>query len=150
MGRLRAKVRRTPLEPDSSTGVEEEIVMRLKGKRVAILAENMYQEMELWVPYYRLQEEGPEVKVVGTGAKSYTSKMGYSVSADVSAEEVTAAHFDGVILPGGYAPDMMRRSPAMVRLVKDAFLKGKVVAGARLAARVRCSGGGGGGENAAR
>ena len=46
--------------------------MKLAGKRIAILAENMYQEMELWVPYYRLKEEGAEVKVVGAaGAKSY-------------------------------------------------------------------------------
>ena len=115
--------------------------MRLKGKKVAILAENMYQEMELWVPYYRLKEEGAEVKVVGTGAKSYTSKMGYPVNADVSAEEVTVADFDAVIIPGGYAPDMMRRSPAMVRLVKDAFMKGKVVAAICHAAWMLCSAG---------
>jgi protease I len=51
--------------------------MKLQGKRVAILAENMYQEMELWVPYYRLREEGADVKVIGAGgAKSYTSKHG--------------------------------------------------------------------------
>src|SRR3990172_8819100 len=102
--------------------------MRLKGKKIAILAENMYQEMELWVPFYRFMEEGAEVKVVGTGAKSYTSKMGYLVNADVSADEVKGADFDAVIIPGGYAPDMMRRSPAMVRLVKDAFQQGKVIA----------------------
>ena len=55
--------------------------MSLKGKRVAILAENNYQEMELWVPYYRLKEEGAEVKVVGAGgAKSYHSKTGYPVN----------------------------------------------------------------------
>jgi len=134
-------VKRTLVQRDSFIVVEEEIVMRVKGKKVAILAENMYQEMELWVPYYRLKEEGAEVKVVGTGAKSYTSKMGYPVSADVSAEEVTVADFDAVIIPGGYAPDMMRRSPAMVRLVKDAFLKGKVVAAICHAAWMLCSAG---------
>lgn len=102
--------------------------MRLKGKKVAILAENLYQEMELWVPYYRLKEEGAEVKVIGTGAKSYTSKYGYPVNADLSADEVKAADFEAVIIPGGYAPDHMRRSPAMVKLVKEAFEQGKVVA----------------------
>lgn len=102
--------------------------MRLKGKKIAVLAENIYQEIELWVPYYRLKEEGAEVKVVGTGAKSYTSKLGYPVNADLSADEAKAGDFDGIIIPGGYAPDLMRRSPAMVRLVKDAFVKGKVVA----------------------
>ena len=115
--------------------------MRLKGKRIAILAENLYQEMELWVPYYRFREEGAEVKVVGTGAKSYTSKMGYPVNADVSAEEVNVADLDAVIIPGGYAPDMMRRSAAMVMLVRDAFQKGKVVAAICHAGWMLCSAG---------
>jgi protease I len=103
--------------------------MSLSGKRVAILAENMYQEMELWVPYYRLREEGAEVKVIGAGgAKSYASKHGYPVSVDVQAEQVKAVEFDAVVVPGGYAPDMMRRHPAMVALVRDASQQGKVVA----------------------
>jgi protease I len=103
--------------------------MKLSGKRIAILAENMYQEMELWVPYYRLREEGAEVKVVGAaGAKSYTSKHGYPVTVDVQADQVKAVEFDAVIVPGGYAPDMMRRHPAMVALVREATQQGKVVA----------------------
>jgi protease I len=102
--------------------------MRLKGKKIAVLAENIYQEIELWVPYYRLKEEGAEVKVVGTGAKSYTSKLGYPVNADLSADEAKATDFDGIIIPGGYAPDLMRRSPSMVKLVKDAVQQGRVVA----------------------
>jgi protease I len=103
--------------------------MQLKGKRVAILAENLYQEMELWVPYYRLKEEGAEVQVVGTGgAKSYTSKHGYPVNVDIQAEQVTAVEYDAVVIPGGFAPDLMRRSAAMVKLVREAFQQGKVVA----------------------
>jgi len=103
--------------------------MRWAGKRVAILAENLYQEMELWVPYYRLREEGAEVKVVGAGgAKGYTSKHGYPVSVDAQAEAVSAVEFDAVVVPGGYAPDIMRRHPAMVRLVREAHQQGKVVA----------------------
>jgi protease I len=103
--------------------------MRLEGKRIAILAENMYQEMELWVPYYRLREEGAEVKVVGAGgATSYTSKHGYPVTVDAQAEQVSAVEFDAVIIPGGYAPDMMRRHPAMVKLVREAAQQGKIVA----------------------
>jgi len=102
--------------------------MRLKGKKVAILAENMYQEMELWVPYYRLKEEGADVKVVAPEKKTYTSKLGYPVNADVAAAEVSSKDFDGVVIPGGYAPDMMRRYPAMLKLVKDCFAEGKPVA----------------------
>ncbi|HKZ04224.1 MAG TPA: type 1 glutamine amidotransferase domain-containing protein [Methylomirabilota bacterium] len=103
--------------------------MNLKGKRIAILAENQYQEMELWVPYYRMKEEGADVKVVGAGgARSYTSKHGYPVAVDVQADAVTAVEFDALIVPGGYAPDMMRRHEAMVRLVREAARQGKVVA----------------------
>jgi protease I len=103
--------------------------MPLHGKRVAILAENMYQEMELWVPYYRLREEGAEVKVIGAGgAKSYTSKHGYPVPVDAQAESVSALEFDAVVVPGGYAPDLMRRHEAMVRLVREAAAQGRVVA----------------------
>src|SRR2546430_13550351 len=103
--------------------------MKLAGKRIAILAENMYQEMELWVPYYRFKEEGAEVKVVGDdGAKAYTSKHGYPVNVDVQADQVKAVEFDAVVVPGGYAPDLMRRHPAMVALVREAAQQGKVVA----------------------
>jgi protease I len=103
--------------------------MKLAGKRVAILAENQYQEMELWVPYYRLREEGAEVKVVGAGgAGSCASKHGYPVTVDVQADQVSAVEFDAVVVPGGYAPDLMRRHPAMVRLVREAAQQGRIVA----------------------
>jgi protease I len=105
------------------------MIMKLAGKRIAILAENLYQEMELWVPYYRLREEGAEVRVVGAGgATSYASKHGYPVNVDVQADQVKAVEFDAVVVPGGYAPDLMRRHPAMVGLVREAVQQGKVVA----------------------
>ncbi len=103
--------------------------MSLEGKRVAVLVENLYQELEVWYPILRLREAGAEVKVIGTGsAQTYTSKLGYPVEADASAEEVKAADFDAIVIPGGYAPDIMRRYPAMVNLVREAYQQGKVVA----------------------
>lgn len=103
--------------------------MTLQGKRVAVLAENMYQELELWYPLLRLREAGAETLVVGTGsAATYTSKHGYPVDVDAVAGELRAADVDAVVVPGGYAPDLMRRYPAMVGLVRDAFEQGKVVA----------------------
>jgi protease I len=103
--------------------------MRLKGKKAAILAEEIYNEFELWIPYYRLKEEGVEVTVVGSGtSKVYHGKYGVPVDVDKSASEVSADDFDAVVIPGGYAPDKMRIHPPMVDLVRDAFNKGKVVA----------------------
>ncbi len=102
---------------------------QLQGKRVAMLAETLYQDQELWYPYFRLQEAGAEVLVVGSGSsKTYTSKFGYPVTVDADAAEVQNVDFDAVIIPGGYAPDHMRRYPEMVGLVRRAFEQGKIVA----------------------
>ena len=104
-------------------------MVSLKGKRVAILAETLYQELELWYPLFRLQETGAEVLVVGSGTeKTYTGKFGYPVTVDKNAAEVQAVDFDAVIIPGGYAPDHMRRYPEMVGLVRKTYENGKIVA----------------------
>jgi protease I len=101
----------------------------LAGKRVAVLAENMYEDMELWYPLIRLREAGAEVSVVApTAGATYKSKHGLEVKADLSAEDAMAKQFDAVVIPGGFAPDYMRRSEAMVRFVKDANDEGKIVA----------------------
>ncbi len=100
----------------------------LSGKKVAILVETLYEDQELWYPYYRLREAGAEVRVVGPRKGIFESKHGYPVTADSSAGEVKAADFDAVIIPGGYAPDHMRRHRTMVDLVREAAQQGKIVA----------------------
>jgi protease I len=101
----------------------------LEGKKIAILAENFYEDMELWFPLLRFRGLGAEVVVVGSSsADSFTGKHGYPVTVDASACEVNAAEFDAVIIPGGYAPDHMRRHPEMIYLVRQAYELGKVVA----------------------
>jgi protease I len=103
--------------------------MELQGKKIIILVEQMYNDLEFWYPYYRLKEAGAEVVVVGSGSsEEYTGKSGIPCKADTSAEQISAADFDGIVIPGGYAPDHMRRHPSMVKLVKDLFEAGKVVA----------------------
>lgn len=103
--------------------------MKLKGKRVIILTENQYQELEVWYPLLRLKEEGVDVTVVGSGSsKTYLSKTGYPITVDADAKDIDVKDYDGLVIPGGYAPDFMRRYPEMVSLVKDAFRQGKVVA----------------------
>ena len=102
--------------------------MELTGKRIIILVENMYNEHEFWYPYYRLKEAGAEVVVVGSGSLQYTGKFGIPAKADDSAKNLSSSDFDGIIIPGGYAPDFMRRNPDMIRLVKEASDAGKIVA----------------------
>jgi len=98
-----------------------------KGK-VAILVENDYQEMEVWVPLYRLREEGYETVVVGTGAPEYRSKLGYPIQAQVRAADARSEDFLGVIIPGGWAPDRLRQNEGVLKLVRDLFEKRRVVA----------------------
>jgi len=103
--------------------------MELDGKRIAVLAADNYQTLELWYPLIRMREAGAEVLVVGREAEdTYHSERGYPVTTDVAAEAVAARDFDAVIIPGGYAPDLVRRQPAMLDLVRGVYEKGGVIA----------------------
>lgn len=103
--------------------------MSLKGKKIAVLAEDNYQELELWYPVLRMREAGAETVIVGTGsASTYASKHGYPVTVNAAADEVSANDLAAVIIPGGYAPDRLRRYPGVLKLVRDAYTQGKVVA----------------------
>ncbi|MBM3767965.1 MAG: type 1 glutamine amidotransferase [Acidobacteria bacterium] len=103
--------------------------MDCTGKKVVVLVDQLYQEMEVWVPLYRLQEAGAEVVTVGAEAgKSYPSKLGYPCVAKLSYEQVEAKDYDGVVVPGGFAPDHIRRHPKANRLVADFNAQGKLVA----------------------
>lgn len=98
-------------------------------KKVAILIEDLYQVLEVWYPLFRLREEGIVVQTIGTGTKeTYSSKEGYPVKADASIDKVRPSDFDGVIIPGGYAPDILRRYEKVVDFVKKLDCDGKVVA----------------------
>ena len=113
----------------------------LTGRRVVVLAEDLYEDLELWYPVLRLREEGAEVVIAGTGAAAYKGKNGYPVAADTSVDKVSAGDFDAVVIPGGYAPDRLRRYPAVLSLVRDMFQQGRIVAAICHAAWVPISAG---------
>ncbi len=100
----------------------------LTGKHIAIMVEKLYDDREFWYPYLRMKEAGAEVTIVGSGKGPYAGKAGIEATEDVSADQVNGADFDAVIIPGGYSPDHMRRTPAMVEFVRQAGQTGRVVA----------------------
>ena len=103
--------------------------MPLAGKRVAVLAEAQFEDLELWYPVLRMREAGAIVTVVGTGSsETYRGKNGLPVIVDEDAGEVSANNFDAVVIPGGYAPDHLRRYQAVLDLVRVAHEQGKVIA----------------------
>ena len=103
--------------------------MTLEGKKTIVLVEQMYNDQEFWYPYYRLLEAGAAVTRVAPDASLiYKGKAGTQTQADAAAGQVDPADYDGIVVPGGYAPDIMRRYPEMVGLVRDLFSAGKVVA----------------------
>jgi protease I len=102
--------------------------MRLKGKRVLLFAGPLYEDLELWYPKIRLEEEGAETTVAGLGEATYAGKRGYPVKVDTSVDQVDARQFDALVIPGGFAPDQLRRSDRVLQITRDIFDAGKPVA----------------------
>lgn len=103
--------------------------MNLADAQIAVLAENMYQELELWYPLMRLREEGCNVVVVGPVAgQTYASKLGYPVHPDLAIADADPAAFDAIVIPGGFAPENMRRHKAMIEFVGKVHDQGALIA----------------------
>jgi protease I len=102
--------------------------MRLANKRIAVLLEEGFEDLEFWVTVMRLREEGARVTIVGTQAgKTVKGKNALSATSHVAARDVTASEFDAVVVPGGWAPDKLRRYDEVKRLVKETYDAGKIV-----------------------
>ncbi len=103
--------------------------MRLLGKHIACLVEEEFEDLELWVPVMRLREEGAMVTLVGSGRMdSFRGKYGIPAKPDANIDQVRAEQFDAVLVPGGWAPDKLRRYPAITALVRSMYLEGKIIA----------------------
>src|SRR5436190_19265963 len=103
--------------------------MKLEDCQVVVLVENLYQELELWTPLFRLREAGANALTVAPSAEAvYASKLGYPIKADLAVNEVDASQIDALIIPGGFAPENFRRTPAIVKLVKEVYDRGSLVA----------------------
>ena len=101
----------------------------LAGRRVLTFVGDVYEDLELWYPKLRLIEAGAEVVVAGLKAgATYAGKHGYPCRADASLDEVDAAEFDGLVVPGGFMPDRLRREAQVLKLVRDFDAAGKLIA----------------------
>jgi protease I len=102
--------------------------MSAAGKRVLIFAENDYEDLELWYPKLRLIEAGVHVIVAGPREKVYKSKHGYPAETDGCVADFKAADFDGVVVPGGWCPDRLRRYEEVLSFTREIANAGKLVA----------------------
>jgi len=103
--------------------------MKLKGKRIVILVEDKVNELEAIYPFFRLQEEGAKVEFAGRGKEKYTGEYGPTVEpVTLNVADLKVEDFHAVIVPGGYAPEQLRRDRRVTEFVRDMFEAGKVVA----------------------
>jgi len=101
----------------------------MSAKKIAIMVDEMYQTLEAWFPYYRFREAGFNVDFVAAEAKKeYHSKEGYPCLSNVAAKDADPDDYDCMVVPGGFAPDFMRRSPAVIKFANDMVNAGKIIA----------------------
>ncbi|MGH2698592.1 MAG: type 1 glutamine amidotransferase domain-containing protein [Actinomycetota bacterium] len=104
------------------------MTLRLEGQRALVFVEDGYEDLEFWVTVMRLREEGADVTVAGPKANSeYRGKHGLTATNDVEASEASAGDFDIVVVPGGWAPDKLRRYEEVTKLVREAYQQDKIV-----------------------
>jgi len=102
--------------------------INLKSTAILILVGPDYEDLEVWYPKLRLEEAGYKTVLVGMGEASYKGKHGYPCPVDGHVQDYAAADFAGILAPGGWAPDKIRRDPDALRLVREIDAAGKMVA----------------------
>jgi len=95
--------------------------MKLKDKKILSFVHHEFEDLELWYPIYRCREEGAIVVLAGeTKGEKYIGKYGVPAIADLSWDEVDPSDYDGLLVPGGWAPDKIRRFPKVLEIVRHA------------------------------
>ena len=103
--------------------------MKLQGITIGILVGPGYEDLEFWVPYMRMIEEGAEVKVISSkSSEIYTSKSGgMTAESQLSSKDISADQLDALLVPGGWAPDKLRRDENILQLVREMNTQGKIL-----------------------
>src|SRR5262245_13658553 len=95
---------------------------------ILTFVDDLYEDLELWYPALRLEEAGYEMKLAGVELKACAGKHGYPAMPDTLVREVRSADFTGLLIPGGFMPDKLRRDSDVLRLTREFFEQGKLVA----------------------
>ena len=103
--------------------------MKLAGKTVGILVGPGYEDLEFWVPFMRMKEAGAAVRVIATrNGVVYTGKSGgLTVESEIAAGDIDPSRLDALLVPGGWAPDKLRRDPDILKLVRDMNTQDKIL-----------------------
>ena len=100
----------------------------LQHHRVLFFVGDIYEDLELWYPLYRLQEAGAETVVAGESLDRFTGKHGYPCQADTLIENLSESDFTALVIPGGFMPDKLRRNPRVLDLTRAFDQSGKLIA----------------------
>lgn len=94
--------------------------MRLQGRKIVAVVEDLYNDLEHWYPVYRMREEGAQVDIAGPEAHStYKGQNGIPANTDIAFSDINANDYDGLLIPGGWAPDRLRRYPELLEFVRE-------------------------------
>ncbi|PYJ83800.1 MAG: protease [Verrucomicrobia bacterium] len=98
------------------------------SRTILTFVDDLYEDLELWYPKFRLEEAGYDTRLAALELKTFRGKHGYPAAADMTVSDVKSADFRGLLIPGGFMPDKLRREPKVLSLTREFFEHGKLVA----------------------